>query len=79
MYIVHSSWFRLDLSHPRVKLLGSVGGEEDSHEVCSVGRMPELKCLYGFCDREASEPESKTSEFPTDYRRSSPKVLEPIR
>ena len=39
---------------------------EDSHEVCSVVRMPELKCLCGFCDREASEPKSKVCGIRAD-------------
>jgi len=40
---------------------GNRYGREDSYEVCSAGRMPELKCLCGFSDREDSEPEAKTS------------------
>jgi hypothetical protein len=70
VYVVHCSWFWLDLSHPRVKLLESLeaGGQ---HAICSVGRMPELKRLGGCSGREASGLEPKICWFSSDLRKYS--------
>ena len=72
---MHYPWFRLDLSHPCVRLLHSLLTREDSDELCSVGRIPELKCLCRFCDPEISEPEPKNSWFPTDLVSGGSRLL----
>jgi len=78
LYVVHSSWFRLDLSHPPVKLAESLvaGGQ---HAVCSVGRMPKLKCLRDCSDRQTSELESKVCWLSTRLRKYDAARLEPWR
>src|SRR5437016_1361543 len=78
MYVVRCSWFRLDLSHPPVKLPQSLGAG-GQHAVCSVSRMPELKCRGGCSDRETSELDSKIRWFPTDLPKYGTARLEPWR
>ena len=54
-------------------------GAGGQHAVCSVSRMPELKCLGGCSDRETSELDSKICWFSTDLRKYDTAPLEPWR
>jgi hypothetical protein len=54
--VVHHSWFRLDLTHryDRLPLARYCTGGENSDELCSADRIPQLKCLRSFYDLEVS-------------------------